>query len=275
MKQKVLLTGASGFVGRHVLARLHAAGVPLRVIARPRRDRGADWPPGAEIIETGDLFAEPAAWWADVAAGCSRVLHLAWYVEPGLYLRSPRNLDCLAGTLAMARGCARAGVSRFVGVGTCFEYDTSAGHLSVDTPLRPMSPYAAAKAAAYLALDGFLREAGISFAWCRLFYLHGEGEDPRRLIAYVRQRLAQRLPVELTHANQVRDYMPVEDAARDLAQHLMGERQGAINVCSGRAVTVRALVEALADASGHRDLLRFGARPDNDIDPPVIVGVKD
>jgi dTDP-6-deoxy-L-talose 4-dehydrogenase (NAD+) len=192
-----------------------------------------------------------------------------------MYLRSPRNLDCLAGTLAMAQGCARARISRFVGVGTCFEYDTSAGHLSVDTPLKPMSPYAAAKAATYLALDAFFREAGVPFAWCRLFYLHGEGEDPRRLIPYVKERLAQGLAVELTSGTQVRDYMLVQDAARDLADHVMGERQGAFNVCSGRPVTVRSLVEALADECGRRDLLRFGARAENFTDPPVIVGVKE
>lgn len=275
MNGKVLLTGASGFVGRHVLADLHARGAALRVVARAGTAAGASWPPGTEVVQTKDLFAEPASWWEEAAAGVDRVLHLAWYVEPGAYLRSPRNLDCLAGTLAMARGCARAGVARFVGVGTCFEYDTTAGYLGTGTPLKPESPYAAAKTAAYLALDAFFRDAGIGFAWCRLFYLHGPGEDARRLMPYVRQRLAQGLPVELTSGTQLRDYMPVQEAARELAHHVLGDRQGAINVCTGRPETVRSLVEAVADEFGRRDLLRFGARAENFTDPPVVVGIKD
>src|SRR5690606_18871221 len=99
------------------------------------------------------------------AEGVDAVLHMAWYAEPGQYLQSPRNLDCLTGTLAMAKGCAQAGVSRFVGVGTCMEYDTSGGYLSIRTPLRPVSPYAAAKAAAYLSLREYFRERKLSFAW--------------------------------------------------------------------------------------------------------------
>jgi dTDP-6-deoxy-L-talose 4-dehydrogenase (NAD+) len=275
MNAKVLLTGASGFVGKHVLACLHARGVAVKAVARPQSAANTAWPPGTEVIQTADLFAEPASWWEEVAAGASRVLHLAWYVEPGVYLRSPRNLDCLAGTLAMAQGCARAGVSRFVGVGTCFEYDTNAGYLAIDTPIKPASPYAAAKAATHMALDAFFREAGIPFAWCRLFYLHGEGEDARRLMPYIRHRLAQGLPVELTSGTQIRDYMRIEDAARELSDQVMGEREGAVNVCTGSPVTVREIVEAVADEFGRRHLLRFGARAENFTDPPVVVGIKD
>lgn len=226
-------------------------------------------------MHTDDLFSETADWWAKTAEGVDTALHLAWYAEPGLYLQSTKNLDCLAGTLAMAKGCSQAQVRRFVGVGTCFEYDVTAGYLSTRTPLKPLSPYAAAKAAAYLALSEYFQQAGVSFAWCRLFYLFGEGEDPRRLIAYVKAQLEKGLPVELTSGQQVRDYMDVREAAAQLVATTLSDTTGPINVCSGHAVTVRALVERLALEHGRPDLLRFGVRPDNFTDPATVVGIKD
>jgi dTDP-6-deoxy-L-talose 4-dehydrogenase (NAD+) len=198
---------------------------------------------------------------------------VAWYAEPGKYLNAPQNLTCLSGTLALAQGAIDAGVSRFVGVGTCFEYDLSGGDLSVSTPLNPTTAYAGAKAAAFMALSRILQPLEMTFAWCRLFYLYGEAEDPRRLTAYVRAQLEKGEPVELSHGAQIRDFMDVRDAGRVIANTALGHVEGAVNVCSGRPITVRQLVETIADEFGRRDLLRFGARPENLLDPLRVVGV--
>lgn len=269
-----LLTGATGFVGRHVVRALAEQGIQLRLLLRAKYAPTNPWPNDTEIVHSDDLFSETAAWWTKAAEGVDTVLHLAWYAEPGLYLQSTKNLDCLSGTLAMAKGCAQAQVRRFVGVGTCFEYDVSAGYLSTDTPLKPLSPYAASKAAAYLSLSEFFKQTGISFSWCRLFYLYGEGEDPRKLIAYVKAQLEKGLPVELTSGQQVRDYMDVREAAAQLVATALSSTVGPTNVCSGQAVTVKELVERLARDHGRPDLLRFGVRPDNFTDPPTVVGIK-
>jgi nucleoside-diphosphate-sugar epimerase len=269
----VLVTGGTGFVGRHVLRVLAEEGVQVRGVARPGRAGALDEVPTEAVLVTDDLFAEPVGWWVDACRGVDIVIHLAWYAEPGRYLRAPENLDCLAGTLALAKGAAAAGVRRVVGIGTCFEYDVAPGHLAVDTPLRPASPYAAAKAAAYLALSRWLPERGVELAWCRLFYLYGEGEDPRRLVAHIRTRLGAGESIELTSGTQVRDYMDVADAARRIVEVARCGEQGVVNVCSGVPITVRDLAERIADEYGRRDLLRFGARPENPADPPVVVGV--
>lgn len=286
-----LLTGATGFVGRQVLRRLRARGVPVRVVVRrggAQRVEGAspaEWGGergfelGAErVVETDDLFAEDAAWWRSCCEGVDTVLHAAWYAEPGKYLQASQNLDCLAGTLRLAQGAVEAGVRRFVGVGTCFEYDLERGappgHFSVDSPLGPTTPYAAAKASVYLTLSQWLKTRGVEFLWCRLFYLHGEGEDARRLVPHVRARLAAGEPAELTRGLQVRDFLDVGEAGEKLVAAALGGAQGAYNVCSGRGITVRELAEQIADEFGRRDLLRFGARPDNLVDPPCVVGVQ-
>ena len=163
--------------------------MPVRLVLRDGRDVPPD--AGAGRLERSsaraDLFAEPVAWWADACAGIDTVIHLAWYAEPGQYLQSPLNLDCLAGTLSLAKGAAAAGVRRCVGVGTCFEYDLHGRPPVVDTPLRPTTPYAGAKAAALPVAVTLAARAGFEFAWCRLFYLYGGAhEDARRLVPYIR-----------------------------------------------------------------------------------------
>ena len=119
--------------------------------------------------------------------GIDTVVHLAWYAEPGKYLQSELNLECLTGTIEWLRACMQAGVRRLVGVGTCAEYDLAQGMLRIDTPLKPQTLYAACKASAFQVLSQLLPSSDVEFAWCRLFYLYGEGEDPRRLVPYLRR----------------------------------------------------------------------------------------
>lgn len=270
MTSPTLVTGCTGFVGRHVVAELERRGIPVRAVVRTG---GRPIGQFESVVETPDLFAESAEWWATACRGVDTVVHLAWYAEPGKYLTSPLNLACLTGTCALAAGAIAAGIRRFIGIGTCFEYDVSRCLLDTSTPLLPTTPYAAAKASTFLTLSQILPGAGISFAWCRLFYLYGEGEDSRRLIPYVRSRIAANLPVELTSGNQIRDYLDVAEAARQIVDIASGALAGAVNICSGQPITVREFVGRIADESGGRHLLQFGARPNNLVDPPCVVGV--
>lgn len=274
MSGTVLLTGATGFVGRQVLQKLCERGVQTRVIVRQGKESLVSQSKNIEqIINTNDLFAETSDWWKQACQGIETVIHCAWYAESGQYLQSEKNLDCLIGTLQLAKGSAQTGVRRVVGIGTCFEYDLSTGNLSIETPLRPLTPYAGAKAAAFLALSQWLPTQSVEFAWCRLFYLHGEGEDSRRLVPYIRSKLSAGEIAELTSGNQIRDFLDVRVAAEMIVDAAMSNRTGAINICSGIPITVRTLAEQIADEYGRRDLLKFGARPDNLIDPPRVVGI--
>lgn len=269
----LLVTGATGFVGRQVHAALAKHGVPVRVVIR-RGTEARLTAPTEGVVTTADLFLEPSTWWARACAGIDTVVHAAWYAESGKYLHSPKNANCVTGTLALAAGAAHAGVRRFVGIGTCFEYDVTAGTLSTQTPLKPATPYAKAKVAAFDALSTFLPAGGVSFAWCRLFYLYGEGEDERRLVPYLRRQLAAGEAAELTRGQQVRDFLDVREAGRMIADVALGPAHGPVNICSGVPITVRAFAENIATHYGRRDLLRFGARADNSFDPPYVVGVR-
>ncbi len=275
MNKVVLLTGTTGFVGSQILKVLLELKVFVRCIVR--EDSVSKLPTQSHLLEslvfTKDLFNENEEWWVKCLQNVDTVIHAAWYAEHGKYLQSPKNIDCLQGTLRLAKGAARAGVRRIVGIGTCAEYQTSSQKLTTETPLNPLSPYAAAKAAAFMCLSQWLPPQGLEFAWCRLFYLHGEGEDPRRLIPFLRERLASGQPVELTSGNQIRDFLDVKTVAHQIVQAALGSATGALNISSGIPVSVRKIAESIADEYGRRDLLRFGARADNHFDPPYVVGV--
>lgn len=270
---KIVLTGATGFVGAQILRALVEQDCQVRILVRP----GRALPDVAkqsqvEIVETSDLFTESATYLESMLAGIDTLIHAAWYTEPGQYLHSPLNLDCLTGTLRLAQAFQASGGRRFVGLGTCFEYDVNAGWLKNDTPLQPQTLYAASKVAAFQLLNQFLSAGGQSFAWCRLFYLYGEGEDERRLVPYLRAQLASGQPAELTSGRQIRDYLNVREAGRLITEIAFSDQQGPVNICSGIPITVRQLAERVADEIGRRDLLRFGVRPDNPFDPPCVIG---
>jgi dTDP-6-deoxy-L-talose 4-dehydrogenase (NAD+) len=271
----ILLTGATGFVGRQLLRALGERGCRVRPVVRSGKQETLAPSSAIEtIVTSSDIFAESADWWAQVCFGTDTVIHAAWYAEPGRYLQSPKNEECLSGTLRLAEGAAQSKVRRVVGIGTCFEYDLDAGRLSIETPLKPSTPYAQAKVDTFNALSASLHRQGIAFAWCRLFYLCGEGEDGRRLVPFVRARLQAGEPVELSSGTQIRDYLDVYEAAQMVADVALGQQEGPVNICSGRPVTVREVAERIADEFGRRDLLRFGVRPDNPVDPPYVVGIR-
>jgi dTDP-6-deoxy-L-talose 4-dehydrogenase (NAD+) len=123
-----------------------------------------------------------------------------------------------------------------------------------------------------MALSQWLPVHEVEFVWCRLFYLYGEGEAENRLVPYLRHCLSNGHPAELTRGDQIRDFMDVSDAGRMIVDTALGSAQGPVNICSGIPVTVRQLAERIADEYGRRDLLHFGVRPDNHVDPPCVVG---
>lgn len=270
---RIAITGAGGFVGKQVLNHLSQGNHDIKVLLR-RSNTQKQYRPNIRVIEVENLFSEKFENLKKILKDVEILIHLAWYAEPSKYLISPLNLDCLTGTLNLAQAFIESGGQRFVGVGTCFEYDTDQYLLNINTPLNPKTIYAASKVSAFHLLTQILSTARVEFAWCRLFYLYGDGEDTRRLVPYLKQQLSAGETAELTSGKQIRDFLDVQDAARMIAEEALSSFQGATNICSGIPITVKQMAENIADQFGRRDLLKFGARPDNLIDPPCVVGVR-
>ncbi len=270
---KVLLTGATGFIGRQVLKILEAQGHEISIVVRPNwQDRITIKAGQTHVIETHDLFAEDSNWWSDALSDIQIVIHSAWYTEPGIYLTSPKNTACLNGTIKLAKAAKERGIKRFVGLGTCIEYEISEKTLTLETPLKPTTPYSDAKVKTYNALTKCFENTETSFLWCRVFYLYGEGEDPRRLVPFLHEKLKKGEVADLTSGQQIRDFIDVKDAAQMIIDGAFSSIEGPSNICTGIGRSVRKLAEEIADTYKRRDLLNFGARPDNLVDPPRIIG---
>tara|TARA_B100001989_G_C24543225_1_gene468932 strand:- start:923 stop:1786 length:864 start_codon:yes stop_codon:yes gene_type:complete len=271
---KVLITGASGFVGSKILKALIHENAEITLVLRDSSSpKEKIMHSIKKVIYSDDIFSESVDWWVDSCHDVDVVVHSAWYAEPGKYLKSMKNLNCLEGSVRLAKGAAKAGVKHFVGIGTCFEYAMSNKPLDVYSKLFPLTLYASSKLSLYYLLKEFLRLKDIKFTWCRLFYLYGDGEDHRRFIPYLKNQLKNGEVAELTSGKKVRDFMDVEDAGKVITKTIVHSQDGVVNVCSGKPVTIREMAEKIADKYGRRELLKFGAREDNLIDPDYVVGI--
>ena len=275
---RVLLTGATGFVGAHVLSSLLDAGA--RVVAPVRRaPEGASTGVEHVVVErwTPDLLRarlEPVAW--DAVVNCA-----AYGVHP--QRRDPAEaaaVNAVAPAILVALAAER-GARGFVHLGTCSEYDAAAASM----PLGPGAPvdtvrlYGATKLAGTALARSGAAAHGLPFAALRLYNVYGPGEAPHRLLPAIAAGLREGTPVDLSDGLQERDWMFVGDAANAIV-HVLGdlaveEERGATlhDLCTGRATSVRDLA-LLAARVLDRDpaLLRFGAiarRPD---DVPLVVG---
>lgn len=269
----ILVTGATGFVGKQIINVLLEKKMKVRIIVRSGNTKLINQERFEKVIFTENLFSESIDWWHEVCRDVVTVIHAAWYAEPGKYLESSKNLECLSGSLQMAQGAAKAGVRRFVGIGTCFEYDITRGWLTIDTPLKPTTLYGASKAAVFMTLSKFFSVCNVEFSWCRLFYLYGEGEDQKRLVPYLHAQLTAGQPVDLTEGDQIRDYLDVKVAGSMIAKVAMGKTLGPVNICSGHPMTIKELAERIADEYQRRDLLKFGAIKKSPSDPACVVGI--
>jgi nucleoside-diphosphate-sugar epimerase len=263
---RVLVTGASGFIGRRTLLRLAEDGFEVHAVARSinERDDWVEW-------HQADLLSPTSAETLIEEIAPTHLLHFAWCAEPGTYWSSPDNLRWLEASLRLLQPFA-AGGRRAVVAGTCAEYDWSYGLCSEQvTPLRPNSLYGTCKHALHLVIERVAGETGLSTAWGRIFFVYGPDEHPNRFVASIIQSLLRGEPAPATSGMQIRDYLHVDDVAGAFVRLLQSDIVGALNIGSGEPLRVRDLLFAIGEAVGARDLLRLGAlrmRPD---EPPLLV----
>jgi nucleoside-diphosphate-sugar epimerase len=268
--RRLLVTGAAGFVGRHVLGQLSASDWDIHAVSRGPADAEsslATW-------HACDLRDSAQAERLIDRVRPTHVLSLAWNAEHGQYWTAPDNDEWADGTIALARALARHGGQRLVGAGTCAEYDWTAldGPCHEErTPARPHTRYGRAKLRAAQAIAEIGRESDLSTAWGRLFFLYGPGEDPRRLVPDVSRTLRAGERASVTEGKQIRDFLHVTDAARAFVTLLASEITGAVNIGSGVGVSLRQVVEIIERTSGRTHAVDFGAIPMRADEPPSIV----
>jgi nucleoside-diphosphate-sugar epimerase len=266
---RLLITGATGFLGRHCLTALKASGAGelhcTSRISRHNTNDGVTW-------HAVDLRDPDAISVLIETLRPSHVLHAAWEATPVSYADSPDNLLWLSAGRAMLEAFGRSGGKRFVGLGTSAEYAPSlAPCVEGVTPICPVNAYGEAKAAMALSVADASTRHGFSAAWGRVFLPYGPGDPLQRLLPSVRSALLSDQIVPLTDGLQQRDFVYAPDVGRQLVKLFQSDAKGPFNIATGVPSTVREAVETMASMLGKNHLLRFGVRPRRPGDADVLV----
>jgi nucleoside-diphosphate-sugar epimerase len=264
----VILTGASGFIGRHCIPLLIDHGFEVHAITsrkKPCEDSGIYW-------HTTDL-SQPNQVQNMMKKICpTHLLHFAWYTIPGKYWSAPDNIQWVDTSVNLVREFSDAGGERMVGAGTCAEYDWSQGYcLESTTPIKPQTQYGISKNSFHIKAREIQKNAKQSYAWGRIFFLYGPFENPTRLVPSIINPLLRGESAPCTVGNQIRDYLFVEDVAEAFVRLLDSSVTGPVNIASGKPITIKTIIELIGEKTHRKELIRYGQLPTLLSEAPIIV----
>ncbi len=270
---KILLTGATGFIGsafaRLALNRGHEVSglvVPAEAVPPDLASRkGATWLRGT---------LSDAPWHEIEGFRPDACVHTAWITTPGVYLESAENERFRDVSLNFLRKLTNAGTRQIVGLGTCIEYQITDRPLAEDTtPVVPTTTYARCKNELRIAFEAEAKAKDLHFCWGRVFYPYGPGEHPSRLCSSIIQKLGCGEKIVLKTPGSTKDYIYIEDLAAALLAVVEARVNGAVNLGTGSGTNVRTLARTLAGLLGKPDLIHEAEPPDSDPFPYVVADI--
>ena len=236
---KVMLTGATGFVGRYVAKELERQGIEYMSLQRGlASDARATQMDLLNALELESLFQKFKP---------THLIHVAWYAKHGKYWDSELNLQWVLATKRLVEAFCLTGGQHVVITGTCAEYDWSHGYCVEDvTPLKPKSLYGICKDTTRRISELAVEKHGVSMSWARVFFPYGPGEASQRLIPSLFKVFKKEILPFGVNASCYRDLLHVEDAARAVLVCAQSMFVGAVNICSGRPVQISEIVDIVA-----------------------------
>ena len=256
---RVLVTGASGFIGSHVVEELLSRGYEVRVFLRYNSTgyigNLSKLPPG--------LLQEVEMYWGDIrdftsvaraVKGVEAVLHLAAQISVPYSFQNPIDfaMNNVVGTTNVLKASLDAGVRKFIHVSTSEIFGGSDAPLSEDSPRLPRSPYAASKVGADAMVKSFYYSYGLNTLTVRPFNTYGPRQSLRALIPWIILQALKGDTVRLGNLKPRRDFTYVKDTARALVLALEANTEGGdeINLGVGRSYSVLEVVEVVGRVLG-------------------------
>lgn len=270
--KKVLVTGATGFIGRHVVPALLDKGYEVIAVARDQKKlQSMLWRDKVRFISCN--VYDPNLDTVELLGIPEVLIHLAWSGLPN-YKGLFHFEENLPANYRFIQKMVTSGVKHVLVTGTCFEYGMQSGMLSEDTPTAPANPYGLAKDTLRKFLQSLQKDKPFTLQWLRLFYLYGPGQNPKSLLAQIDSAIDRGDTVfNMSGGEQLRDYLPVEEVAHRialLAEHT--ECNGIFNCCSGKPISIRRLVEEHLIRRGVYIKLNLGYYPYPDFEPMAFWG---
>ena len=270
--EKVLVTGSSGYIGRHVVQELLRRG--YYVVASDVRPDEAN--PDA-VFTDRDIFSGDDGVF-DAFGRPDLLIHLAW--EQGFIHGSPVHMERLSAHYGFLRDMAEGGLKEIAVMGSMHEAGFFEGAVTEDTPCKPLSLYGASKNALRQAMCIEAERLGFALYWLRGFYIFGDDARGSSIFAKLTQAAAEgKKEFPFTTGKNKYDFISIEELAVQIVsaatQRLRGVKKpltGIINVCSGKAVPLAEQVEAFIQERGLGIRLQYGAFPDRPYDSKVIWG---
>lgn len=255
--KKVLITGGTGFIGSKVTDELLKRGYEVHALVypplAPAQENFIQYEMNLMDSQAVDEFLSEHQF--------ESLIHLAWYVGPKCHV-SDLNMDWVIATLNLLKSFKEHGGKKFLGAGTCSEYEYKYGYLlEDDTPTDPQTLYGNGKNAVYNVAKVYCKQNEIDFKWPRIFNLYGPNEKPQRLMPSVINSCLKGEDVKVSDCLKFQDYLHVEDTARGIVDVFESELQGAVNICSGQPVQLRTIVNKIAELTDFKGNILWGAVP--------------
>jgi nucleoside-diphosphate-sugar epimerase len=266
--EKVIVTGANGFIGRHCLKTLKEKGFDVYGIytkSLPANDSSIQWYQAnlLDISQIQTLIAEIKP---------THLLHLAWYAVPKKYWQAEENFLWVQSSLELLRQFASNGGQRVVIAGTCAEYDWNYGYCSeLITPRKPNTPYGICKQSLQEMVKAYANINNLSSAWGSIFFPYGPHEYHERLVPSVINSLLQGKSALCSHGKQIRDFIYVQDVADAFVALLESNVTGVVNIGSGIPITIKEIVYKITTILDKIELLKLGALATTMNEPPLLV----
>lgn len=267
---KIAVTGASGFIGRYVVAELIAQGIEVVAVSRDA-SRLRDFGGGGGIVEM-DIASPPADCFSRMGAP-DVLIHLAWDGLP--HYNSLHHFESeLPRQYHFLKAMICSGLSSLLVTGTCFEYGMQSGPMAEADSSRPTNPYGFAKGALLRQLEFLKSHHPFNLTWARLFYMYGEGQAKSSLYAQLQEAVRRGDKVfNMSRGDQLRDYLPVSEVARHIVRLARQRRdRGPVNICSGEPISVRRLVEQWLQDKDWQIGLNLGYYPMPEHEPLAFWG---
>lgn len=264
MPKKILLTGATGLIGKEAIAPLFALDYEIHALSSD------DVPQDSRVIwHRINLFDSSAVEQLVSVLRPTHLLNFAW-IATGDYLSSPTNYKFLSAGLNLLSAFAQNGGQRAVFVGTCFEYKIKDEPFCETDPLDcSKTTYTFCKDLLRRAAERLCKEHGVSFGYGRIFYVYGHNEDSRRLCGSIVDKLKRGEHVTVTGGRLIRDYMYTKDIAAAFVKLIESSVEGPVNIGTGVGIAIEDLAHAIGTAFGHPELIVYRPNPGNQ--PPSII----